>query len=281
MLMNTLRTNYHRSLCGEILSVRGDTYNIADVASNTSKAIVNESVRRLPYPLAVASTSGQNAGSRFESITKTYLQEVFILLRHLRPADWVFDVHTSIDRFEQYEHLGDLQRLLRKHPEMAAALGGDYVISPDIVVARRPLTDADINQQTPLLDAEEGAVRLSPLRASNRPTGSLLLHAVVSCKWTIRSDRAQNVRTEGLNLIRNRKGHAPHIVVVTAEPMPTRLASLALGTGDLDSVYHIALPELREAVTVARGDDQLDSLEAMVAGRRLRDISDLPFDLMI
>lgn len=68
--------------------------------------------------------------------------------------------------------------------------------------------------------------------------GKPLLHASVSAKFTMRSDRAQNSRTEALNLIRNRKGHLPHIVVVTAEPMPNRLASLALGTGDIDCVYH-------------------------------------------
>lgn len=46
------------------------------------------------------------------------------------------------------------------------------------------------------------------------------------------------------NLIRNRKGNLPHIVVVTGEPMPARIASLALGTGDIDCVYHFALYEL-------------------------------------
>lgn len=67
-------------------------------------------------------------------------------------------------------------------------------------------------------------------------------------KYTMRSDRAQNSRTEALNLIRNRKGHLPHIVVVTAEHMPNRLASLALGNGDIDCVYHFALYELIRAV---------------------------------
>ena len=51
-----------------------------------------------------------------------------------------------------------------------------------------------------------------------------------------------------MNLIRNRKGHTPHIVAVTAEPLPTRIASLALGIGDLDCVYHMALHELEIAV---------------------------------
>ena len=58
------------------------------------------------------------------------------------------------------------------------------------------------------------------------------------------------------------------------------VASLALGTGDLDCVYHIALPELRE-VCETSGDmqDQAEMLNMMVDGYRLRDISDLPFDI--
>jgi NgoMIV restriction enzyme len=68
---------------------------------------------------------------------------------------------------------------------------------------------------------------------------------------------------------------------VTAELLPRRLASLALGTGDLDCVYHFALPELREAVKKVAGEDQLEMLSGMIDGRRLRDISDLPFDLAI
>jgi hypothetical protein len=89
------------------------------------------------------------------------------------------------------------------------------------------------------------------------------------------------VRLEALNLIRNRKGHTPHIALVTAEPLPTRLASVALGTGDLDCVYHFALPELYRAVQDVGSEDQLDMLKGMVEGSRLRDISDLPFDLAI
>ncbi len=84
-----------------------------------------------------------------------------------------------------------------------------------------------------------------------------------------------------MNLIRNRKGHTPHIVAVTAEPLPTRLAALALGTGDLDCVYHFVLPELKQAIEEIKNEDQLDMLNVMIEGRRLRDISDLPFDLAI
>jgi hypothetical protein len=180
--------------------------------------------------------------------------------------------------FDQYEHLQDLKKVLRKEPRLLATLG-DYLIKPDIVVARAPVSDRQINKKAKLLKGD--VATLTPLRASNSPTPKPILHASISCKWTIRSDRSQNARTEGLNLIRNRKGNTPHIVVVTAEPLPSRIASIALGTGDLDCVYHMALYELSDAVQEI-GDETLSEMfNLMVDGKRLRDISDLPFDLAI
>jgi hypothetical protein len=84
-----------------------------------------------------------------------------------------------------------------------------------------------------------------------------------------------------LNLVRNRKGRLPHIMVVTAEPTPSRLASIALGTGDIDCVYHFALYELQETVKTFGMDDAADLLAVMVNGDRLKDISDLPLDLAV
>ena len=84
-----------------------------------------------------------------------------------------------------------------------------------------------------------------------------------------------------LNLIRNRKGHLPHIVVVTAEPIPNRLASLALGTGDIDCVYHFALYELIRAVKEVGSEDAVETLETLVQGKQLKDISNLPLDLAV
>ena len=97
----------------------------------------------------------------------------------------------------------------------------------------------------------------------------------------MRSDRAQNTRTEALNLIRGRKGRSPHIVAVTAEPLPSRISSLALGTGDLDCVYHFALYELLEAIQLSDHDDAKELIDIMIEGKRLKDISDLPLDLAI
>ena len=59
-----------------------------------------------------------------------------------------------------------------------------------------------------------------------------------------------------------------------------RIASLALGTGDLDCVYHFALDELKEVCETLPGlEDQAEMLGTMIDGDRLRDISDMPLDL--
>ena len=84
-----------------------------------------------------------------------------------------------------------------------------------------------------------------------------------------------------MGLIRNRKGRLPHIVVVTGEPMPGRLASLALGTGDIDCVYHFALNELIQAVDATHAEDSIEMLKILVDGKRIKDISDLPLDLSV
>jgi NgoMIV restriction enzyme len=95
-----------------------------------------------------------------------------------------------------------------------------------------------------------------------------------------RSDRVQNTRSEALNLIRNRKGRLPHIVAVTGEPLPSRIAAIALGTGDIDCVYHFALDE-RVSVLREQGRETPDLVATMGEGQRLRDIADLPLDLVI
>ena len=59
-----------------------------------------------------------------------------------------------------------------------------------------------------------------------------------------------------------------------------RIAALALGTGDIDCVYHFALHELKSAVEKSSNQDQLEMLMTMIEGHRLKDISDLPFDLV-
>mgnify|MGYP003228977730 FL=1 len=160
---------------------------------------------------------------------------------------------------------------------MAAALGNDYLVAPDVVVYRDLYEDAKINATQCIVD--EDVNKMADIRKVNG--GRPILHASISAKFTMRSDRAQNSRTEALNWIRNRKGHLSHIVVVTAEPMPNRLASLALGTGDIDCVYHFPLYELVRAVKEVGSEDAIETFETLVQDKRLKDISDLPLDLTV
>ena len=245
-------------------------------------------VAKLGVPVEREKASGQSAGKSFEAAVAEFLRATFLKLPHLRPGHW--DVINGaqksavrISNFQQYHHLLKLAEKSRKDPDLRAALGGDYFIEPDVVVVRHAESDAFLDG--PLRVVDGSVANLSPLRASNASSApGRLLHATISCKWTLRSDRSQNARTEAHNLIRNRNGHVPHIVVITAEPTPKRIASIAQGTSDLDCVYHIALPELRAAVIESlegRRSEQAEDLEMLVAGRRLRDIADLPLDLVI
>lgn len=279
----TARKAFHAALLESTLTINSaGVVSNADSSNTNSKAIAKGIAERLKAETIGDRIAGQTSGNQFEGICAEFVRATFLQLMHLRPGCW--DVHQvsgrnrlEIARYEQYAHLVALDRAAKADAELAAALGSDYTITPDIVVTREPESDERINAPQSLVD--DSVARLTSLRANNG--GKALLHASISCKWTIRSDRAQNARSEALNLVRNRKGHLPHIVVVTAEPTPSRLASIALGTGDIDCVYHFALYELQDTLIQLGMADAAEMLAIMVDGRRLKDISDLPLDLAV
>lgn len=277
-VIQELREQFHKEVCDRILFIDSNGIpNNADKHSKLSVILAQGIVSQLPFTMSNNKPAGQTSGKLFEKATRNYLMRSFERIIHLRPGKWIFSLTHKVEYFEQYEHLANLSETLRKYSELRATLG-DYLISPDITIGRKPVADQEINVDETVV-AEDSISKLTPLRASN--SDKTLLHASISCKWTIRSDRAQNVRTEGLNLVRNRKGNTPHIVIITAEPYPQRIASLALGTGDIDCVYHFALNELQVASEKEGNPAVLDMLDTLVSGKRLRDISDLPFDLAI
>ena len=259
----------------------------ADTISRGSKAIssriIDILVEEQQHAVStVEKISGQTLGKQFEVLTMEFLRETFPQLQNLRPGKWsIFQLGNNnklkTSDFAQYEHLAYLGYLTANNAQLAAVLGNDYLVAPDIVICRDLCEDDEINIDRCIVNEEVS--RMADIRKANG--GKPILHASISAKYTMRSDRAQNSRTEALNLIRNRKGHLPHIVVVTAEPMPNRLASLALGTGDIDCIYHFALYELIRAVTEVGSEDAVETLETLVHGKRLKDISDLPLDLSV
>lgn len=280
------RKKYHQALVAEgvlLLNKDGVASN-ADSSNRPSIAIAKAIAEKLGANESIK-LKGQTAGTKFEQITMQFLTDTFPKLQHLRPGSWTvmnLENQSAIKTsdFAQYEHLAYLSELVARNKQLSTVIGTDYMVAPDVIVYRNLCEDLEINNGETYVD--DSVATMSDLRKSNG--GKPILHASVSAKWTMRSDRAQNSRTEALNLIRNRKGHLPHIVVVTGEPLPSRLASLALGTGDLDCVYHFALYELLESVREygANGrEDIVETLENLIDGKRLKDISDLPLDLSV
>ncbi len=282
-LIAEARKKYHSELLHRgVLAI--NAHGIATNADKDSPASVNIAKGIADRLLAETDEriAGQTSGKAFEEITMLFIKSTFPKLQHLRPGKWEIKklgnrskIKTSA--FAQYEHLAYLTELTKANRKLSAMIGNDYMVAPDIVVYRGLCTDEEIND--PLLVVDDTLSKMADIRESNG--GKAILHASISAKWTMRSDRAQNSRTEALNLIRNRKGHLPHIVVVTGEPLPSRISSLALGTGDIDCVYHFALNELIAAVNDYGHDDIKEILNTLIEGKRLKDISDLPLDLSV
>lgn len=276
--LSRARREFHASvLDGLLTKSKAGIPSNADSSSKPSVAIANSVLDQLGPAATAKKLPGQTAGAGFKTLCEAFVRECFQQLGHLRPGEFSVRKGGGIAGFDQYAHLDDLEAIARTNRAIATAIGSDYLIKPDIVVSRLPLSDDAINLHERLVDA--GSAQHTSLRFSNQELP--ILHASISCKWTVRSDRAQNARSEGLNLVRNRKGKLPHIAVVTGEPLPNRIASLALGTGDIDCVYHFALYELRNALIEQGREDACELLDMMTEGKRLRDISDLPLDIVV
>lgn len=226
---------------GAILGFRDGVANNADVANPPSRAIAAEMMRLIGVT--------QDEPPRFDAGRALEVGVRDHLAAALPVADpnrlWDVQRRLLITDFVQYEHLARVDALVQTNPTLRTELGRDYLIAPDVTVG------------------------------VGMAAGSAVLHAAISCKWTIRSDRVQNIRHEGVILTRNRRGRQPHIVTVTAEPLPTRLAAIARGTGEVDGVYHVALDELTAAVNLAGSQEQRSVLAELVTQHRLFDYVEL------
>ncbi|WP_233208497.1 NgoMIV family type II restriction endonuclease [Planomicrobium sp. MB-3u-38] len=282
--IETARKEYHAALLNTVLTINDKGAPTNSDASNKLSVRIAYNIAKILESTTGERLAGQTSGSHFETVNADFIRKTFGLMNHIRPGEWEVrkignKSSLGITEFEQYMHLADLNVIAKDNPALATAIGRDYTITPDIIIGRKAISDEEINAESLLVD-DKYALH-TPIRFTNNEHP--ILHASISSKWTIRSDRSQNTRSEALNLMRNRKGRVPHIVAVTAEPLPSRIASIALGTGDIDCVYHFALHELVQSVEEC-GDKALDAkelLEIMINGKRLRDISDLPLDLSI
>ncbi len=283
----TCSTNKKKSKTGYIAS-NGDSGQVFSATLSHMLAEKIASNLGMSVPVLPKKREGQSLGNDFEILCEEFIRKTFLGMKHLRPGSWVVEKvagrsEDKVSKYAQYSHLAELKRLAEENTGLASFLGHGYTVAPDVIIARKPEPDSVINSGPSSALVDNTVATMSTLRESNYPDGMAeeILHASISCKFTMRSDRAQNTRTEALSLLRNRKGRSPHIVSVTAEPTPSRISSLALGTGDLDCVYHFALFELKELLENSEWYDALDQLNIMIEGKRLRDIGDLPLDLAV
>ncbi|MFI7086958.1 NgoMIV family type II restriction endonuclease [Streptomyces anulatus] len=237
---------------------RDNLPNIADGSQRASLSISGHMFDRLE----ISDVVGRDADKADdESLGRLLEEEVGRDLRakltqQCPHVAWEVERNARIWDFTQYAHIKELRDVANKYPEVEGLVGGDYLIDPDVTVG-------------------------VPGRFGTS------LRAVASCKWTIRSDRAQNVRHEFNSLIKSRRGRAPHLIAVTAEPLPSRLSSLTQGMGEIDAVYHVAYGLIDEAVKEYKplrsgsGDvSQLKHWERMTRQGRLRDYRNLADDIL-
>lgn len=231
------RSKESRKICRDLF---GREYgpNLADLNNTGSTRIAGNVYQRLDIPeervtavdlgalegLTEAQGGGgdsselKEAGSILEESLRTELE------KHLAALDpgrgWMVKRKGDVAEYEQYHHLEAIRALREKDPMFRQLSGHSYLVKTDVRVG------------VPNPD----------------PTKRPLLHGCISSKLTIRSDRAQNVKTEFDVLSRVKNGRQPHFTVVTAEPLPTRLASIAEGYGALDAMYHLLFDEIDAAL---------------------------------
>ena len=144
------RDALHRALVTRKILV----FDSAGVASNADRknafscAIAKHMAKSLGAETVDKKEKGQTAGAGFETVVSEFVATTFPRLQNLRPGNWTVmrlgnksKVKTA--NFAQYEHLFDLAEAVRDNPKLQAALGNDYLVSPDVIVSRGLCEDAE------------------------------------------------------------------------------------------------------------------------------------------
>lgn len=203
----------------------------------------------------------------------------------------------ALNAFEQFRHVGAL-RDMRPEPSRESVKAWRAV---GRFVRRRlsnPRDLARFDQLAVAVDAatadeteirrlsleevgQESLLKLDVTASQQRPgPGSPTLEIGLSLKWSLRTDRAQDCRSQGAKMVALRRGRMPHFAVVTMEPRPYMLNLLGGGSGEVDCVYHLDLPALTAAIAETcfrnpRHRATLETFNRLVAQRRLRDWDEL------
>ncbi|MBB6436944.1 NgoMIV family type II restriction endonuclease [Streptomyces candidus] len=176
-----------------------------------------------------------------------------------------FSAATSLEeefRDALAEHLDNIHREVQvaesRRRDLLDLLGEESLLKLDVTVSKSIVNS--IKPNTPLQHLVAG----------------------FSLKWTLRTDRAQDCRSQGSKMAALRRGRMPHFATVTMEPRPSMLALLARGSGDVDCVYHLHLPALSTALDdYCSGTNRKarlnirDTFRRLCDQRRIRDYDEL------
>ena len=141
-LISIERREYHRKLLEEgVLTIdKNGVPSNADKSSRLSISIALGIANRLMAETHDKSV-GQTSGAKFEQLNMEFLINTFPHMQNLRPGKWHVAklgnrnaIKTS--SFAQYEHLEYLDRLTSYDKKLAAVVGNDYMVAPDVVVYR-------------------------------------------------------------------------------------------------------------------------------------------------
>ncbi|MER5732330.1 NgoMIV family type II restriction endonuclease [Streptomyces sp. NPDC002138] len=172
------------------------------------------------------------------------------------------DVQSELDTHLDGIH-NELELLEDRRRNLLDLLGEESLLKLDITVSR----------STP--GVTSGAVASGAVAPRHLVAG-------LSLKWTLRTDRAQDCRSQGAKMASLRRGRMPHFATVTMEPRPSMLALLGRGSGEIDCVYHLNLPALSQAIDEYCSGNQprarlaiRDNFRRLCDQRRLRDYDEL------
>jgi len=271
MLSNQARLQFHRKVCQYLPSLweieQNQSPNVRNLLFESLLDLISE---RCGTATENPSLSFQN---RIEALNKSVIDLIYTNIQDLHyssPWKWKITTENHLEGNNDSDLYRDFSPLIEINKPLTQLEG---VLIPNILIERSMNTESFIIDQVHFENKPVGSYQTTD---DNSPYTKPILQGSIFLKWFI-----SDIRSEFIHPIRNRKGSLPHIAAVTAEPLPTRIATLALGTGDLDCVYYFALPELQTVLEENHYEDHLDLLQMMIEGRRLRDISDLPFDLAI
>jgi hypothetical protein len=219
--------------------------NFADVDSAESMRIAAGVLDQLAVARDTVSDVPKDPGGPLEQAVCDDLG--WVLQRKDPNRGWRIERGAVITRFDQYAHLSEVDALVRANPQLRVTVGTDYLIRPDVTVS------------------------LARVRTAS---GLPVLHAAVSCKWTIRLTGAEH---PARMLADDPPSPGPQRPPgATAEPLPTRLASIARGTGEVDAVYHIAYDAMAASVAGLANSEQADAWHEVTGQRRV-----LSYELLV